>query len=93
LPCLSEAISDFVKGSETHEVAGFVGGESFGPDAENFGELIFESLLDQAHVLTDGQQVGVTSGVDQGHYVNDLPTSTQDVVIQFCQSSTEVDEL
>ena len=38
--CLSESISDFVNRTEANEVAGFVGCEGMGCDAEDFDALI-----------------------------------------------------
>ena len=40
LLCCSEAISDFVSGSETNKVVGFIGTEGGGLDAESLEEFI-----------------------------------------------------
>jgi hypothetical protein len=48
LPSLSESISDLVSSSEADEVVGFVCGEGFGLDAEDFFEFMAEAVLDEA---------------------------------------------
>ena len=40
LLCCSEAISDFVSGSETNKVVGFIGTEGGGLDAESLEEFM-----------------------------------------------------
>ncbi len=49
LLCCSEAISDFVKGAETHKVLGFVGAEGARPDAKGVEEFMTIPLLQNTH--------------------------------------------
>ena len=52
MPSLSESISDLVSSSEADEVVGFVCGEGFGLDAEDFFELMAEAIFDFTYYFT-----------------------------------------